>query len=163
MSTATRHATRPAALFAEADAHIPNWQALGACKAEDPELFFPLGESTGARIQTDDAKAVCRRCPVMERCLQWALETRQDFGVWGGLSEQDRRRIHRRKKPVYRGGEQTAVDYILEHRLEEFLPLARSGKSTMQIAREMGTNVRTVNTVTDRLIEAGQLEEVKAA
>jgi hypothetical protein len=142
---------------------VDNWRAYRACTIENAELFFPVGDSALARAQAEQAKQVCRRCPVAEWCLQWALETRQDSGVWGGLSEDDRRRIHRRKRPVYRGGDQTAVDYILENRLDEFQDAAGRGLTVMQIAREIGTNVRTVNSVKARLVEAGALEAVNAA
>ncbi|MEJ8631988.1 WhiB family transcriptional regulator [Streptomyces sp. MS2.AVA.5] len=73
-----------------------NWRAESACAEEDPELFFPIGNTGPALLQVHEAKAVCRRCPVMERCLQWALESGQEHGVWGGTDEGDRRRIKRR-------------------------------------------------------------------
>ncbi|MFE1028582.1 WhiB family transcriptional regulator [Streptomyces sp. NPDC058818] len=73
-----------------------NWRAASVCKDEDPELFFPIGNTGPALLQIEEAKAVCRRCPVMERCLQWALESGQEHGVWGGTDEDERRRIRRR-------------------------------------------------------------------
>lgn len=73
-----------------------DWRAHSACKDEDPELFFPIGNTGPALLQIEEAKAVCRNCPVMERCLQWALESGQEHGVWGGTDEDDRRRMKRR-------------------------------------------------------------------
>jgi WhiB family redox-sensing transcriptional regulator len=73
-----------------------NWRGAAACKDEDPELFFPVGNTGPALLQIEEAKAVCRRCPVIERCLQWALEFGQIEGVWGGLSEAERRAMKRR-------------------------------------------------------------------
>ncbi|BDT39633.1 WhiB family transcriptional regulator [Streptomyces antibioticus] len=73
-----------------------NWRAASVCKDEDPELFFPIGNTGPALLQIEEAKAVCRRCPVMERCLQWALESGQEHGVWGGTDEDERRRMRRR-------------------------------------------------------------------
>ncbi|MFI7087695.1 WhiB family transcriptional regulator [Streptomyces anulatus] len=67
-----------------------------SCREEDPELFFPIGNTGPALVQIEEARAVCRRCPVMEQCLQWALENGQDHGVWGGLSEDERRAMKRR-------------------------------------------------------------------
>ncbi|MFJ3714016.1 MULTISPECIES: WhiB family transcriptional regulator [unclassified Streptomyces] len=67
-----------------------NWSA-SACKREDPEMFF---STRPALLRM--AKAVCRRCPVKERCLQRALENDQEHGVWGGTDEDDRRRMKRR-------------------------------------------------------------------
>ncbi|CAL9672450.1 WhiB family transcriptional regulator [Streptomyces sp. enrichment culture] len=81
------------------DADLPvntNWRDRSACREEDPDLFFPIGNTGPALLQIEEAKAVCRRCPVMERCLQWALENGQEHGVWGGLDEDERRRMQRR-------------------------------------------------------------------
>jgi WhiB family redox-sensing transcriptional regulator len=73
-----------------------DWRHRAACLDEDPELFFPIGNTGPALLQIEEAKAVCRRCPVMETCLQWALESGQDAGVWGGMSEDERRALKRR-------------------------------------------------------------------
>ncbi|MBH1937822.1 WhiB family transcriptional regulator [Streptomyces sp. AV19] len=72
------------------------WRRQAECLDEDPELFFPIGNAGPALLQIEEAKAVCRRCPVMEQCLQWALESGQEYGVWGGLHEDERRLIQRR-------------------------------------------------------------------
>ena len=73
-----------------------DWRHIALCRDEDPELFFPIGNTGPALIQAEEAKKVCRRCPVTEPCLQWALETGQDAGVWGGMSEDERRALKRR-------------------------------------------------------------------
>ncbi|SOD67049.1 WhiB family transcriptional regulator, redox-sensing transcriptional regulator [Streptomyces zhaozhouensis] len=73
-----------------------DWRHNAVCRDEDPELFFPVGETGPALTQTETAKAVCRTCPVMEQCLQWALATSQEYGVWGGASEEERRAMKRR-------------------------------------------------------------------
>ncbi|MFI2507678.1 WhiB family transcriptional regulator [Streptomyces sp. NPDC018972] len=75
---------------------MDNWRERAACRTEDPDLFFPIGTSGPALMQTEQAKAVCRRCPVREQCLQWALDTGQSIGVWGGTSETERRALKRR-------------------------------------------------------------------
>jgi WhiB family redox-sensing transcriptional regulator len=69
----------------------------GLCRDEDPELFFPVGTGHVARAQAEDAKAVCRSCPLLAKCLSWALTTGEDHGVWGGLTEQERRELRRRE------------------------------------------------------------------
>jgi WhiB family redox-sensing transcriptional regulator len=74
-----------------------DWRHTAACRDEDPELFFPIGTTGPALMQVEDAKAVCRRCDVAEACLNWALENGQDAGVWGGLSEDERRALKRRR------------------------------------------------------------------
>jgi WhiB family redox-sensing transcriptional regulator len=73
-----------------------DWRDRSACLDEDPELFFPIGNTGPAILQIEEAKQVCRRCEVREQCLQWALEAGQDHGVWGGLSEDERRALKRR-------------------------------------------------------------------
>jgi WhiB family redox-sensing transcriptional regulator len=73
-----------------------DWRHRALCRDEDPELFFPIGTTGPAAQQVDEAKAVCRRCDVRTECLQWALETGQDAGVWGGTSEEERRALKRR-------------------------------------------------------------------
>ncbi len=74
------------------------WRNRSACLDEDPELFFPVGTTGPALEQTERAKAVCRSCPVIDQCLEWALETNQDAGVWGGLNEDERRTLRRQRQ-----------------------------------------------------------------
>lgn len=83
---------------------MDNWRSSAACRTEDPDLFFPIGTSGPALMQTEQAKAVCRSCPVREQCLQWALETGQSLGVWGGTSETERRALKRRIAARRAGG-----------------------------------------------------------
>ncbi|MFJ4624397.1 WhiB family transcriptional regulator [Streptomyces sp. NPDC088812] len=75
-----------------------DWRDRGLCLREDPDLFFPIGNinSGQAVMQTDDAKAVCRRCPVMEQCLAWAVDAGPVEGIWGGTTEGERRATRRR-------------------------------------------------------------------
>lgn len=74
-----------------------DWRNDSACLDCDPELFFPVGNTGPALIQIEKAKAVCRNCIVIDSCLNWAIETGQDSGVWGGLSEEERRSLKRKK------------------------------------------------------------------
>ena len=73
-----------------------DWRDRAECRTEDPELFFPIGTTGPALLQTMAAKMVCRGCPVARECLDWALSTGQDSGVWGGMSEDERRDLKRR-------------------------------------------------------------------
>ncbi len=73
-----------------------DWRHRAACLQEDPELFFPIGNTGPALAQIEQAKVVCHRCDVSDACLAWALESGQDAGVWGGLSEDERRALKRR-------------------------------------------------------------------
>ncbi|MFE7706946.1 WhiB family transcriptional regulator [Streptomyces sp. NPDC057486] len=77
---------------------MENWRMHAACRDEDPDLFFPIGSTGPALVQTEEAKEVCRGCPVREQCLEWAMENGQDSGVWGGLGEAERRAKKRRTR-----------------------------------------------------------------
>lgn len=77
-----------------------DWRHRAECRDEDPELFFPVGTSGPALLQIAEAKAVCRGCPVIFECRNWAMQTGQDAGVWGGLSEDERRARRRTRAEV---------------------------------------------------------------
>lgn len=67
------------------------WRAQAACLDGDTELFFPVGSTGPAIAQIHEAKQICARCPVRAACLQWAADFGVEHGVWGGLSEDERR------------------------------------------------------------------------
>jgi len=67
-----------------------SWMLRGACRGEDPELFFPISSAGPALAQVSSAKAVCARCPVRVNCLTYALIT-QPEGIWGGTTREERR------------------------------------------------------------------------
>jgi WhiB family transcriptional regulator, redox-sensing transcriptional regulator len=69
------------------------WRDAAACQTEDPELFFPEGESERYRLQIAAASSVCARCAVVESCLRYALETEQHTGIWGGTTPSQRRAL----------------------------------------------------------------------
>jgi len=71
------------------------WRLRASCRSVDPDLFFPVGTTGLAVEQIDSAKAVCDACPVNEPCLEYALATNQDSGIWGGTSEEERRSLRR--------------------------------------------------------------------
>ena len=73
-----------------------DWRHRSACADEDPELFWPIGNTGPALLQIEEAKTVCRRCLAVEECLEWALTTGQDQGVLGGMSEDERRSLKRK-------------------------------------------------------------------
>jgi WhiB family transcriptional regulator, redox-sensing transcriptional regulator len=85
-----------AAAARRADDGRPDWRADAACRDAAPELFFPDGDMRSAWAQVKAAKLICRRCPVSTTCLSWALASGQEAGIWGGLTEDERRRLHRR-------------------------------------------------------------------
>ncbi|MBU6144686.1 MAG: WhiB family transcriptional regulator [Acidobacteria bacterium] len=67
------------------------WQRDAICSQTDPEAFFP--EKGGS---TRDAKRICAGCDVQQQCLEYALKNDERFGIWGGLSERERRKLKRR-------------------------------------------------------------------
>ena len=71
-----------------------SWQREANCLGVHPDLFFP---ERGA--STREAKEVCRGCVVREACLEFALNNGEKFGIWGGMSERERRRIRRARAP----------------------------------------------------------------
>jgi WhiB family redox-sensing transcriptional regulator len=83
----------------EADDRASDWKSRANCMGVDPDLFFPE-----RGMSTREAKEVCRGCVVREDCLEYALANGEKFGIWGGLSERERRRIRRARALVRRGG-----------------------------------------------------------
>jgi WhiB family redox-sensing transcriptional regulator len=71
----------------------PAWRQKAACRGVDPDIFYPVSEE-----EAEEARAVCRACPVLESCLEWALTNRERDGVWGGATERERRRIIRQRR-----------------------------------------------------------------
>jgi WhiB family redox-sensing transcriptional regulator len=92
MSTATTAAR-------QASDTPPDWRDDAACRDADPDLFFPDGDIRSGRAQVRMAKLICRGCPVSTTCLSWALASGQEHGIWGGLTEDERRRLYHRDRP----------------------------------------------------------------
>jgi WhiB family redox-sensing transcriptional regulator len=74
---------------------LTDWRETARCKEMDPDLFFPVGTTGPALLQIEAAKAVCRQCDVRQECLQYALDSNQEYGIWGGLTEEERRYMRR--------------------------------------------------------------------
>ena len=72
-----------------------DWRVDAACRDTDPDLFFPVGTTGPAIEQIASAKAVCGECDAQSECLEFALATNQDSGVWGGTSEEERRKLRK--------------------------------------------------------------------
>jgi len=69
------------------------WRDHAACKDTDLSLFFPAGRTGPAVREIRAAKAMCRECPVRHDCLQFAFETNQESGIWGGKDQEERHRL----------------------------------------------------------------------
>jgi WhiB family redox-sensing transcriptional regulator len=75
-----------------------HWQLQGLCRQDDPRKWTP--DPPSVEYKSQEAKKICHRCPVMQQCREWALKHREQYGVWGGLTEAERDMIltHRRHK-----------------------------------------------------------------
>lgn len=71
------------------------WQDSAACRGGDADLFFPNGDSGPNLLAIEQAKNICRACPVLEACAQWADAERVEYGIFGGLTEQERKAARR--------------------------------------------------------------------
>jgi WhiB family transcriptional regulator, redox-sensing transcriptional regulator len=69
------------------------WWSRAACSTSDPELFFPIAPSGPALSQVRQAKAICARCEIQQACFEYALAAGPIHGVWGGTTEEERRRL----------------------------------------------------------------------
>lgn len=76
---------------------IDEWWSVAACRDAEPELFFPISATAASSGLVKRAKLICASCPVRPACLSYALDHRQEQGIWGGLTEEERRRIPRRR------------------------------------------------------------------
>jgi WhiB family redox-sensing transcriptional regulator len=74
----------------EVGSDLKDWKSRANCMGVDPDLFFPE-----RGMSTREAKEVCRGCVVREDCLEYALANGEKFGIWGGMSERERRRLRR--------------------------------------------------------------------
>jgi WhiB family transcriptional regulator, redox-sensing transcriptional regulator len=92
MADAARAGTQEAFMNPATGEIDKSWQDLANCLGVDPDLFFP---ERGA--STKEAKEVCRGCVVKDDCLEYALQNGEKFGIWGGMSERERRRIRRQR------------------------------------------------------------------
>lgn len=164
MTTATRHATRPASPTA------PDW-SQAVCAQTDPDLFFPDGVGNAITSQVKQAKKICAGCPVKAACLDWAIETGQVGGVWGGLDQDERRPLARgrtvRRIPMsckgpgykeHRYGPQyaTAAEGILGTRLAQVRELVGREAAVGEMAAALQTNAQTVRKVLEGLAEMGE-------
>lgn len=84
------------------------WMNDALCRESDPETWFPVGTQGPAVEQIKQAKAVCLDCPVKVECLEWSLANAEEFGVWGGMDERERRRLLGRDVKV----QQRAVERV---------------------------------------------------
>jgi WhiB family redox-sensing transcriptional regulator len=113
-----------------------DFMADGLCAQTDPEAFFP---EKGGSVR--DAKAICRRCPVIAACLDYALASDERFGVWGGMSERERHAL-RREQPA---PTHTITRQRIRDQRDAVARLAAGGTTPAEIGRALGISTRTVH------------------
>ena len=77
------------------DWDVSAWRTRSACLDSDPDVFFPIGSSGPAVEQIETARRICGACTVNEECLEFALATNQEAGIWGGATEEERRKLRK--------------------------------------------------------------------
>jgi len=122
---------RPTTVAAIASTDTPNWRVRGACRKEDPDLFF----STAVKDQ-EKAKAVCAGCPVTRQCAALGDTMQAPSGVWGGVERVDTKRS-------YGASQLTATQDLLLNRRAELDAAIREGLTPSEIALRLRTNVQT--------------------
>jgi WhiB family redox-sensing transcriptional regulator len=127
-----------------------NWRESAACRYVDPDLHFPKANTPDGLKQLKDAKRVCAGCPAREACLEWALSTGQTAGVWGGMSERQRKGMRRPRE--------TSLDKCLSQRVWIEKQIAR-GASQNDIARQL----RVDKTVVSKAVRLFNAEREQAA
>jgi WhiB family redox-sensing transcriptional regulator len=81
------------------------WRDRAVCRDMNPELFFPVGTTGSALDQIEVARSICSQCEVTRECLEFAIATNQESGVWGGLTEEERRPMRR----AFQNGDHSVV------------------------------------------------------
>jgi WhiB family redox-sensing transcriptional regulator len=71
------------------------WRGRSACRDSDPDVFFPIGTTGPALEQIETARRICTACGVADECLEFALATNQEAGIWGGTTEEERRKLRK--------------------------------------------------------------------
>lgn len=117
----------------------PNWRERAACKEADDFVFFPPGRPKETSRLWDEAKEICARCPVAELCLKSAIDNNEEWGMWGGLTADQIRRMKRRNrtpKPATPAGQPTTPRRRVYVEDVEFM--VRHGAGWQEITRRIG-------------------------
>lgn len=119
----------------------PDWQAFGACRGMDPDIFYPQrGEAYTTALN------VCRRCRVREECLEYALEETWQVGIWGGMSAKQRQAL-RRSQPMPGQKPRLRTEDKDPQLAAEIRAMHAAGCSLREIARRIGISVETTRRI----------------
>lgn len=127
------------------------WQDDALCAQTNPEAFFPE-RGNGEK----EAKAICARCPVVEECLAYALKHREDKGIWGGLTENERKNVSQPRRKAPRKPKPQLSDRMV--RDQKILQLNNDGVSAKELAERFGLGIRSIYRIT-----ADQKKSLKTA
>ncbi len=111
-----------------------NWRQKAACAGETSDLFFPVGASGLAFLQAQEAQQICQGCSVRVACLEWALDTAVEHGIWGGLTEDERRALQPRNAPT-RAGTVSHLGRVEPSAQRTMAGAAIAGRSTVSAGR----------------------------
>ena len=113
---------------------VADWRDDAVCATTDPDLFFPESRDVRAERQ---AKKICAGCPVVQDCLEYAIEAGEEFGVWGGTTELERR--HMMSIPRRNAGGKPQIDRV------KFWQLQDAGLTALEIAELLGCHADSVS------------------
>lgn len=133
-----------------------DWRSKGLCLGEDPELWFAVGSGEATDRQIRAAQRICDKCPVKTTCRDWAIENGQEYGVWGGLTEDELQAIKRKrnaakKQPSTAGLPANARTYLRGAGKRRFLLLVDAGYSLPQIADKLRLGIASITTIATAL------------
>lgn len=74
------------------------WRQVAECRSVDPDVFFPMAPLANNPEQVESAKKLCAMCAVSDECLEYAMASNQDCGIWGGYTEEERRALRRERR-----------------------------------------------------------------
>jgi WhiB family redox-sensing transcriptional regulator len=154
MSTPTRRPTRNAAL---AHVNAVNWHQHKACTPDDFDLFM-----SDAPADHEEAKGICAMCPAREFCLQFALEKKVDFGVFGGLGPNERMKL-RGCRPRYQSDRESQWQRAIQDHAAELLALREACLPSREIGRRLGMQSATVNRALRELDDRAALDAASEA
>ena len=125
----------------------PDWYRDALCAQVDPDLWFPHKGSN-----TVPAKLICQTCPVVEECLAYALANSERYGIWGGYSERERRRLARGQRfaPAIAVGGGNRVHQLTEEQEFDLLNLLAQGWTQVRVAEYFDVSVAAVRRIRNR-------------
>ena len=145
------------------NADLWDWQLRGLCRGKDSSLFFhPEGERGAARAARElSAKEICLNCPVQKQCSEHALRVREPYGVWGGMTEEERENYYQRHKALVRARAAREKTALAEKALLKEKLLRDRERELARAARPEPT--RRAEAERDCVVRAAEPELVRAA